>query len=194
MNKDKEEKFIVSEADAEIIATLFRKGVSDFPSLVKALKWDKKKQDQLFDFMKLMGYYDFGDSLIDDFLGEFVPSLSHYRVPEEKYTEFFQNLPIAFSEDFFDEEWYREVHAELRKFLVRLDKENPMFKNKKAYSLNDMETIVGMAFCILAQRPETLHEEVISLMQIKLRKTGKDAFTFDEILAVFDKVFAMYFD
>lgn len=194
MSKDKDEKFIVSEAEAEIIATLFRKGVSDFPSLVKALKWDKEKRNQLYDFMTLMGYYDFGENLYDDMSEIFEPSLSHIRVPEDKYTEFFQNLPIAFSEDFFEEEWYKEAHKGLREFLIRLSNENPMFKNKKGYSLNDMETIVGMTFCILAQRPETLHEEVISLMRIKLRKTGKDAFSFDEILAVFDKAFAMYFD
>ena len=43
MNKEYEEDFIVSEADAEIIATLFRKGIRDFDSIVSALNWGKEK-------------------------------------------------------------------------------------------------------------------------------------------------------
>ena len=191
MSKDTEEEFLVSETDAEIIATLFRQGVGDYPSIVKAVKWNKVKQKQLFDFMTLMGYYDFGGSLFDE---DFTPSLSNIRVPEDKYEEFFQNLSIEFSEDFWDEEWYRAAYDELRQFLIRLAKKNPSFKKKNGYSLDDMELIIGMTFCPLTQKPENLCAEIQNLMRMRLRRTGKDIFSFEEILFAFDKAFANYFD
>ena len=191
MSKGMDDEFIVSEADAETIATLFRQGVSDYPAIIKAVKWNKAKQKQFYDFMTLMGYYDFGDSLFDE---DFTPSLSYLRVPEDKYEEFFQNLPIEFSEDFWDEEWYRGAYDELRQFLIQLDKKNPSFKKKNRYSLNDMEMIIGMAFCPLTPKPENLCAEIQNLMRIRLRRTSKDRFSFNEILLAFDKAFANYFD
>ena len=191
MSKDTEDKLIISEADAEIIATLFRQGVSDYLSIIRAVKWDRAKQKQFYDFMTLMGYYDFSDSLFDE---NIAPSLENIRVPEEKYTEFFQNLPIEISEDFWDEEWYRDAYNELRQFLIELDKHNPSFKKKNGYSLDDMEMIIGMTFCILSPKPKNLCAEIQNLMQLRLRRTGKDIFCFNEILLAFDKAFANYFD
>ena len=190
MSKDIDDEFIVSEADAEIIATLFRQGVSDYPAIIKAVKWKKAKQKQFYDFMTLMGYYNFEDSLFDE---DFTPSLSNFRVPKEKYEEFFQNLPIEFGEDFWDEKWYRMAYDELRQFLIQLDKKNPSFKKKTSYSLADMEMIIGMAFCPLTPKPKTLCSEIHNLMRIRLRRTNKDRFSFNEILLAFDKAFANYF-
>ena len=191
MSKDMDDEFIVSEADAEIIATLFRQGVSDYPSIIKAVKWNKAKQKQFLDFMMLMGYDDFEASLFD---GDFTPSLSYFRVPKDKYEEFFQNLPIEFGEDFWDEEWYRGAYDALRQFLIQLDKKHPRFKKKNNYSLDDMKMIIGTAFCPLTPKPENLCAEIQNLMCIRLRRTNKDRFSFNEILLAFDKAFANYIE
>lgn len=192
MSRKRDGKLIVSEEDAEIIATLFRQGVSDFPTILKSVRWDKIKQQQFYDFMIMMGYYDFDDYLNDE--NSIAPTLANVRVPKEKYTEFFQNLPIEFSEDSWDEEWYRNAYYELRKILVEINKHNPAFKKKNGYSLDDVELIIGMTFCPLLQKPEDLCADIQKLMRIRLRRSGKDIFSFNEVLLAFDKAFANYFD
>lgn len=195
MSKNMDDDFIVSEADAEIIATLFRQGVSDYPAIIKAVKWNKAKQNQFYNFMTLMGYVNFEDPLFDEDF-DFIPSPSYFRVlkvPKDKYEEFFQNLPIEFGEDFWDEEWYRGAYAELRQFLIQLDKRNPSFKKENSYSLDDMKMIIGMAFCPLTHQPKNLCAEIQNLMRIRLKRINKDRFSFNEILLAFDKAFANYF-
>lgn len=193
MGKGMDDEFIVSEADAEIIATLFRQGVSDYPSIIKAVKWNKAKQNQFYDFMMFMGYVDFEDPLLDEV---FTPSSSCFRVlrvPKDKYEEFFHNLPIEFGEDFWDEEWYRGAYDALRQFLIQLDKKNPSFKKENSYSLDNMKMLVGMAFCPLIPKPKNLCVEIQNLMRIRLKRINKDRFSFNEILLAFDKAFANYF-
>ena len=190
MSKCLEEEFVVSQADAEIIATLFRQGVSDYPAIIKAVKWNKIKQKQFYDFMITMGYDGFEDFLFDE---DTILSLADIRVPEEKYTEFFQNLPIEFNEDFWDTEWYKAAYNELRQFLIELDKHKKK-KGYTSYTLDDMKMIIGQTFCPLTQKPENLCAEIQNLMSVRLRRTGKDMFSFNEILLAFDKAFANYFD
>lgn len=185
MNKEYEEDFIVSEEDAEIIATLFRKGIRDFDSIVSALNWGKEKNLQLLDFITTMGYVDPGDLFDPDFDED---DLS-IKIPEDKFSEFFQNLPIKFSDDWFDEEWHENAYRELRDFMIEIGKK----QQKKKYSLDDVRTLIGMIFCPLTQKPETLCSEIQSLVCVSLRKTSKKEFSFKEILLAFDDAFDNYF-
>ena len=179
------EDFVVSEADAEIIATLFRKGINDFDSIVKELHWSREKNLQLLDFIMMMGYMDIGD--FDDFDED--PDDMNIRIAEEHFCDFFQNLPIEFSDDWFDEEWHESAYRELRDFLIQLGKA----KGKRSYSIEDARGLIGATFCPLTQKPESLCTEIMSLVAVDLRKIGKKEFSFTDILKAFDKAFANYF-
>ena len=183
MNNDSKSDFIVSQADAEIIAHLFNEGVSDFQSIIDALEWTEEKNKQLFDFA--FDYFDFSDFDDDN---DYNPI-----IPEENYRSFIHNLPIDFSDDWFDEEWYEEVYQELRDFMIEID-ETRQEKGKMNYSLDDVIYLIGMTFCPITQKPKHLVKEIQSLVCVSLRKANKKTFIFDEVLDAFDKAFENYIE
>lgn len=190
--KKNDDKFIVSQEDAEKIATLFSQGIGDYDSIVKVLNWDNKKNKMLLEFFVGMNYINMDalDSMIYDEDTNFEETNNNpvYVVPEESYSEFLSELPIQYKNDFWDHNDYVEFYNNIRDFLIKL---NSNKKTNYLYDSNAVDILIGQAFTPFYPRPENLFDQVKSMMLVRLGTLNKDKYTFNEILEAFDKAFAV---
>ncbi|OQC11883.1 MAG: hypothetical protein BWX72_02123 [Firmicutes bacterium ADurb.Bin080] len=171
-NYDKRvEEFSVSEEDAEIIATLFRQGTNDVNTILTKLKWEREKRNQFIDFIFTMGFIEIGD--FDSFEDEIFDNVS-FSIDYSKFQEFFDNLPIDFGDDFFDDEWHKECCESIINLIDEITATN---KNKLIYDSKDIDLLIGKCFCCITRKPTDLcaavQDEVKNLAKNKKLSIGE---------------------
>lgn len=183
------DEFSVSEDDAEIIATFFRQGVTDVDTILKKLNWNEKKRKQFIDFLLLMDFIDFGS--FDDLDKKLRTNDTSLSIDGHKLQEFFDNLPIEFGEDFFDQEWHDDCCKTLKELIEEMATKNPTFKSKNKYTLDDVDMLIGMSFCCITRKPKDLCKTVQETIK---EFTNKKELSLSEIITLVDKVFASFAD
>ena len=186
-----EEDFSISFEDLDKLIGLLHSGNNNLKTIILEMKWNKSKAIQFRKFI-------FENFLFDEnYLMKFEdnPTLDKIIIPERKFRELYDLIPkdYVLADDWFDEEWYEEAHENLREFLPKLINQNPMFKKKKTFSFLDIDLLIGMAFCVIQDKPENLCEEIKTLVKVALKRTRKDEFDCKDILSAFDKAFKNYY-
>ncbi len=186
-----EEEFSISFEDLDKLIGLLHSGKNNLKTITLEMKWNKSKALQFHKFI-------FENLLFDeDYLLKFEdnPTLDKIIIPERKFRELYDLIPkdYVLADDWFEEEWYKDAHENLREFIVELINQNPMFKKKKTFSFSDIDLLIGMAFCVIQDKPENLCKEMKTLVKVGLKRTRKDEFDCKDILLAFDKAFKNYY-
>lgn len=184
-------EFSISFKDLDKLIGLLHSGKNDLNSINSEMKWHKSKilQFQQFIFENLL----FDENCLMEF--ENTPTLDKVIIPKRKFRELYDLIPkdYVLADDWFEEEWYKDAHEDLREFLLELINQNPMFNKKKAFSLSNIDLLINMVFCVVQDKPENLCDEIKTLVKVYLKRTRKDEFDCKDVLLAFDKAFKNYY-
>jgi len=178
------DEFMVSEDELEELVNLFNKGITDADKLAEKMGWHGKRKMSFIDHIMTTGKYI--EINIDDIFDDEHSSMT---LRKDKIQELIDNIPIKMDENDCTSEWYGSVCKEINEFIPKIAP-----KNKVRYSFDDIDLMIGKAFCCIISKPENLCKKVQETFrecaadEYKTKKEFSLKETQDIIKTVFEKI------